>query len=106
MSKTATERLLEALMGLPQSARRDTMIACAMRFGYHDYRSVDYDMPKIALVHGLRAVGQQAEALVQRVIAGEFDESKEEADEWAASPGGQAVLQEAGILSSRPKESS
>jgi hypothetical protein len=59
---------------------------------YHDFLS-PLDFPEMALVNDLMKVGTpQAKALRRRVMDGEFDASREESDEWAASPEGQEIL--------------
>lgn len=68
---------------------------------YHDYLT-SYATPLQKLVEELRftALGrrkeivQRHEALVQRVIDGEFDATKEEAELWAASEEGQLIFKE------------
>jgi hypothetical protein len=59
---------------------------------YHDFLS-PLDFPDLQLAKDLTAVGTPAAlALRNRHLAGEFDASKEESDEWAASPEGQDVF--------------
>jgi hypothetical protein len=41
-----------------------------------------------------RSDPEMIQGLIQRVIDGDFDGTKMEADEWAASPEGQAVFRE------------
>ena len=85
---TSTARLVEALEALPKSAMRDRVLQRARYLDYHDFRSEAYDMPKVALVTDLRALGTaEAQVLAGRVMEGEFDEGKEEADAWAAAAG-------------------
>jgi hypothetical protein len=50
-------------------------------------------MPEHLLVHELRSLMlPTAMALAERVIAGEFDATKEESDQWARSPEGRAAM--------------
>jgi hypothetical protein len=59
---------------------------------YHDYLS-PLDLPEITLAHDLAQVNTpEALALRKRVFNGEFDATKEESDEWAKSPEGQAAF--------------
>jgi len=52
---------------------------------YHDYLS-PLDFPDLQLEQDLRQAGTEAAmALRDRHLNGEFDASKEESDEWAAS---------------------
>lgn len=67
------------------------LIAAARAGRYDDYES-DLAMPLVELVGELRALGQHA--LAERVVAGEFDGTKEESDAWAASPEGRAAFWE------------
>jgi len=67
------------------------MIASARAGLYDDFES-NLALPTMHLVAELRAIGQHA--LVARVIDGEFDGTKEEADAWAASEDGQATFRE------------
>jgi hypothetical protein len=56
---------------------------------YHDFLS-PLDFPEMQLVADLRSISTpEALALIKRVISGEFDASKEESDDWAASEEGQ-----------------
>ena len=59
---------------------------------YHDYLS-PLAMPGIQLANDLDAAGTPAAlALRERHFRGEFDASKAESDEWAASPEGREAL--------------
>jgi hypothetical protein len=66
---------------------------------YHDYLS-PLELPEIVLVNRLIIAATEAPAerakaihdLRQRVINGDFDASAEEAEEWAASPEGEATM--------------
>lgn len=76
------------------------MIRRAERGYYHDFLS-PLALPELALTAELlSAAGADPEhgaALLlvrQRVIAGDFDATKAESDEWMASPEGQAALRE------------
>lgn len=66
------------------------MIAKARKGYYDDYKS-PLAMPIIQLVIDLQAVGQ--DALAERAKNGEFDSTKAEADEWAASKEGIETFQ-------------
>jgi hypothetical protein len=89
-------RALEPVLAIPRD-----MVERAKAGYYHDFLS-PLDMPEVQLVADLRAVAanrslprstrQEIEKLAQRVIAGEFDASREESEAWAASPEGQAAM--------------
>lgn len=97
MSRPCTEVLLEALRGLPEysavllDSPIHQMIARAEAGYYHDYKS-PHPTPSLVLMSDLKAIG--ADELIARHINGEFDATREESDEWAASPDGQAVFAE------------
>lgn len=84
------ERLAQAL----EAARCPLwMVEKARAGGYDDYES-DSPIPLTDLVRDLRAAGGQQD-LIRRAVGGEFDGTREEAEAWAASPEGQAVLRSA-----------
>ncbi len=86
---TSTEKLIEALKQLPCCEVRERLILDVKAFRFHDYKS-DLPAPKAALYHRLldgwrgRNGRMLAAQIAERIKAGEFDESKEEADEWFA----------------------
>jgi hypothetical protein len=69
------------------------MAAKAREGYYHDFLS-PLDMPETQLLLDLRNAnhGPAVEALIQRHLNGEFDASREESEEWANSPEGQAAM--------------
>lgn len=72
--------------GLPEMAEK------AATGYYHDYLS-PLAMPCMQLAEDLAKAGTPAAlALRARHINGEFDATKEEGDEWAASPDGQETF--------------
>lgn len=81
-----TEKLARAL----EQAQAPYEMILKAREGYYD----DYKSPIVdnigALVHDARAAGLGAIAL--RAIDGEFDGTKEEANEWQRSPEGQEIF--------------
>jgi hypothetical protein len=82
------ERLFAALTeaGLPELAAK------AATGYYHDYES-PLDCPALALVDALaRVKTPAATALIERVADGEFDATKDEAEAWANSPAGLAMM--------------
>lgn len=91
----STERLKAALLELPESQDRDLILQRAAANIYHDFKS-DFPAPKRLLVKHLRDAGLNA--LASRVIEGEFDQTKEEADEWSKTPEGKETLQAIGLL--------
>lgn len=76
-------RALDAAM-LPEMAAR-------AREGYYDEWRSELPFPLMQLVNDLNAAGRVD--LVERVKAGEFDATAEEAQAWAASPEGQETMQ-------------
>ena len=90
MAERTKDRLAAALreIGLDEIARE------AERGLYDDYESPNA-MPIHSLVHRLTEEGSPAAlALAERAKAGDFDGTKEEANAWATSPEGQAMLRE------------
>lgn len=68
------------------------MAAKAATGYYHDYMS-PLAMPCMQLAADLADVGtQEALALRERHLNGEFDATKEESDDWAAGPDGKAAF--------------
>lgn len=82
-------RLADALdaEGFPYLAAR------ARRHEFHDFLS-PHAVPQTVLVGELGEHRKQVSAVrfIERVKAGEFDASKAESDEWAASPEGRAIM--------------
>ena len=87
-AEPTTERLAQAL---EQSGAPASMIEAA-RAGYYDDFKSPLAMPEMQLLHDARAAG--LESIAQGVMRGEWDATKEESDDWARSPEGQAVFQE------------
>ena len=88
MSNHTKDKLADALMQIGLM----NMSLQARGGYYHDFLS-PLDTPEIQLMNDLAKVGTpEAMALRQRVINGEFDASKEESEEWAVSPEGQAAM--------------
>jgi hypothetical protein len=88
------DKLAEALRELALNKMADK----AAEGWYHDYLS-PLDFPTITLVDDLAAAAARYPdhagaimALRERVKAGDFDASKEESDEWAASPEGRETF--------------
>jgi hypothetical protein len=88
MTEPTTEKLAKALREAGASL---AMIIRAKDGYYDDYRS-PLATPMMQLYADLMAEGKRD--LAERVAAGEFDATKEEADAWAASPEGQATFRE------------
>lgn len=81
-------KLAEALerQGFKQLARR------ARKHEFHDFLS-PHALPQHELVAELNELQNgAAEKLKRRVMDGDFDATRAESDEWAASPEGQAVM--------------
>jgi len=91
-------RALEAIPGVPEE-----MIERARTGYYHDYLS-PLDTPDVQLVADLRELAARPgtprssrpllRVLAKAVIDGQYDASKEEADEWARSREGQETITE------------
>jgi hypothetical protein len=97
-----TAKLARALRELPTLAVPPEMIRRAETGYYHDYLS-PLAVPELALATELAALANHPSrhaardallALRQRVIDGEFDASKAEADAWARSPEGRAAFRQ------------
>jgi hypothetical protein len=98
-SEHTTARLARALEAIPGCT--GAMIKRARDGYYHDYLS-PLATPETQLVADLREAAARPATprnsrpllreMAQRVINGEFDASKQESDEWAASPEGQETL--------------
>lgn len=72
--------------GLPEMAKK------AAEGYYHDFLS-PLATPCLQLAEDLASAGTaQAMALRSRHLNGEFDASKEESDDWAGGPDGQAAF--------------
>jgi|SRR5579864_4417501 len=103
MAEHTTVKLAKSLREIP--GMPPDMIRRAIDGYYHDYLS-PLTFPEMQLVTDLRRLaaapmtGPRAKAalaaMVQRVIDGEFDASKEESDEWARSPEGQETFRQLG----------
>jgi hypothetical protein len=85
-----TERLAVALEALDDN-RLVGMIHRARHGYYDDYKST-LVQPLVTLVKELHSFGLPG--MVQRVIDGEFDSTKKEAEAWANSPEGQRIFAE------------
>jgi len=79
-----------------------TMAKWALENRYNDYFS-PLDDPSMALLRDLRECHERApspaqkakiRAVIDRHMNGDFDGSKEESDEWAASPEGQDAFRQ------------
>lgn len=88
MGDRSTDKLVAALREAGASA---PLIAQAESGAFHDYESQSAT-PIVDLVQECRRHG--LEDIAQRAIAGEFDATKEESDEWARSAEGQLTLSE------------
>lgn len=99
--KPTKVRLAEALREIP--GMYPAMLGNAIDGVYDDYET-DLDFPQIQLITDLRVMhaaptsGTKAkaaiEALIVRVMSGEFDGTKEEAEAWGRSDEGRAVMRE------------
>ena len=90
MAQPTTEKL--ALAMIEAGIAEDHYLVTEARAGrYDDYKS-DLEPPIVTLVARLREHGY--DELAKRAIAGEFDATRDESDDWMASPDGQAALAE------------
>lgn len=90
--KPTTERLAKALGQLkPQTNKLRSMIKKAKEGYYDDYKS-PIATPLVQLAVDIEDAGHPE--FVARIVAGEFDGTKEESDAWAASPEGRATFAE------------
>lgn len=84
----STDKLVIALETFRASPE---FIARARADYYHDYKG-QHACPITQLVADARKAGLPE--IASRAINGDFDATKEESDEWASSPEGQAVFAE------------
>jgi hypothetical protein len=94
MTEPTTEKLAKALEAVNAPA---IMIKRAREGYYDDYKS-PLAFPEMQLHQDAHNAG--LETIKAAVEAGEFDSTKEESDEWAASPEGQATFAE--LVKPRP----
>lgn len=78
------DRLAQALR---EANAPEEMISRAEAGQYDDFEAVDTATPIVDLVHACRAFGLND--LAERAMNGEFDATKEEAEEWMNGPEGQ-----------------
>lgn len=81
-------RAIAARAGSANAARYEAFALRAETGEFDDYADT-YVCPVTQLHSELRAAG--FDKFADRVAAGEFDATKEESDEWARSPSGQAA---------------
>jgi hypothetical protein len=94
-TKNRLSAALRAIGLADTSGKAQTLFAMADKAaqGYYDDFLSPLDLPTLQLVSELGAIGTPgAIGLSRRVVAGEFDATKEESDEWAASEEGQEVF--------------
>lgn len=90
-TKATAERLVAAIAEYNKDGKHDKLMARAASGEFADY--ADTHVCTITELHRLcRKYGLNE--LAARVADGEFDASKEESDEWASSPSGQAIAAE------------
>ena len=88
MTEPTTEKLAKAL---EEAGAPAIMIERARQGYYDDYKS-PLPFPEMQLHQDAHLAG--LEGIKAAVEAGEFDSTKEESDEWARSPEGQAAFAE------------
>jgi hypothetical protein len=90
-TKATADRLVEAIRAYNKDGKHDKLMARAASGEFADYG--DTHTCPITELHALcRRYGLHE--LAARVANGEFDASKEESDEWANSPSGQAAAKQ------------
>lgn len=90
-TKAAAERQAAAIREVASEARHHRLADRAATGEFTDY--ADTHACPITELHRLcRQYGLHS--LADRVASGEFDATKEESDEWARSPSGQAVAKD------------
>lgn len=90
--KLAAELRKVAAIASPDHAKKYEAFAKRAETGQFDDYANTYVCPVTQLYTELMAAGFRKFA--DRVAAGEFDATKEESDEWARSPEGQALAKE------------
>jgi acetyl-CoA acetyltransferase len=94
MDREVTQHTKDFLAQELRAAGLNEMADKAAQGYYHDFLS-PLVAPELQLLSDLHAAGTPAAmALHARHMNGEFDASKEESDEWAASEDGQAAFNE------------
>lgn len=90
-TKATAERLVAAIGEYNVDGRHDKLMARAATGEFADYSDAHAcpitELHRLCKKYGLNA-------LAERVANGEFDATKEESDEWASSPSGQAIAAE------------
>lgn len=89
---SSREKLAQAL--IEEGYVHAAMIAAARAARYDDYLQDLTPFPQMLLIEDLKQYGPQAQALRQRVMAGEFDGTAEESQAWAESEDGRATFAE------------
>lgn len=90
-TRATADRLVAAIAEYNKDGKHDKLMARAATGEFADYG--DMHVCPITELHTLcRRYGLHE--LAARVADGEFDASKEESDEWASSPSGQAAAAE------------
>lgn len=94
--RASTQKLVDALerevTKNPDNEKLKAIFEEAKEEAFNDYFG-KYDLPQLTLVRKLREA-KAGHAIIINVINGVYDGTKEEADEWAASPEGQAAFRE------------
>jgi hypothetical protein len=85
-TEPTTEKLARAL---EDAGAPSFMIVAARHGAYDDYKSASAT-PEVDLLNQARRYNLQT--IVEGVMEGRWDATKEESDAWAASPDGQATL--------------
>ena len=93
-SRKLYDAVTEAIGGATPTKEQSILLRRIEVDYYNDYFGVP-DMPQHALAAKLQEVGLNQ--LVPRVIAGDFDGIRAEADEWMASPEGRGARAELGL---------
>ena len=91
MGSSSTEKLVSALK---QAGAPDSLVAQAQADAFHDFRS-ESATPKVDLVRSCQSHGLHE--IAKRAMKGDFDSSREEADEWLNSPEGKEIVRKLGV---------
>lgn len=94
MTEPSSEKLAQAL---EEAGAPAYMVSLARDDHYHDFKS-PLAMPEMQLLADAREHGLTT--IVEGVMEGVWDATKEESDAWAKSPEGQAIFNE--LIAPRP----
>lgn len=88
--RTCTVLLVQDLKKEIQRPKIIAIINRAEKDYYHDFFGTP-DMPEMQLIADLREAGASNQ-IIQNVVNGKYDASKEDSEEWSKSPEGQETF--------------